>query len=166
MKDSLPDENAAKDRFLIGVFLDARRDKELNQDALFVRRVPMRKDGSFRKRTFIKFYIFWFFQKKRRSGKEKFSYKSWIVRIVDLHNSINQKCPRKWKMEILNCYEYKMFFFLDKIRTLLVLVLKQKINKYIFLNKPVIDGIKKNRSAENPRNFVRKSLIKTKLRHV
>ena len=58
MKDSLPDENAAKDRFLIGVFLDARRDKELNQDALFVRRVPMRKDGSFRKRTFIKFYIF------------------------------------------------------------------------------------------------------------
>lgn len=149
MKDSLPDENAAKDRFLIGVFLDARRDKELNQDALFVRRVPMRKDGSFRKRTFIKFYIFWFFQKKRRSGKEKFSYKSWIVRIVDLHNSINQKCPRKWKMEILNCYEYKMFFFLDKIRTLLVLVLKQKSINIFMLKKCQDWRDQKNRSAEN-----------------
>ena len=47
-------------------------------------------------------------------------------------------------MEILNCYEYKMFFFLDKIRTLLVLVLKQKINIYFNVEKmPVIDGIKK-----------------------
>ena len=33
------EEKAAKERFLVGVFLDARLDSVLNQDVLFVRRV-------------------------------------------------------------------------------------------------------------------------------
>ena len=47
MKESLVPENAANERFFSGVFRDARRESELNQDALFVSRVPMRSGDSY-----------------------------------------------------------------------------------------------------------------------
>jgi len=46
VKESLPVEKAAKDRFLMGVFFEARRDSELNQEALLVNRVPIRRGDS------------------------------------------------------------------------------------------------------------------------
>ena len=92
MKESLPEENAAKDRFLIGVFLDARRDSELNQDALFVNRVPMRKEGSFKKNFYSSKCSTksWENMQTGKFFKRKFNF----VKMVDLNNSINQNCPR------------------------------------------------------------------------
>ena len=106
---------------------------------------------------------------KRREGLEKKNFlikvelfELWICIILSIKSVRGNGKWKFWIVMNIKCsfsltkFGLSSFWFWNK-KSIYILMLKKC---------PWLTGSKKNRSAENPRNFVRKSLIKTKLRHV